>query len=325
MSLPDPPTRGHDSRRRIMPSLSDYGTMIASTTIALRELLSATAPTVTTRTLDAASAGVTGLSVNLFLYRDSLISYRDGSDPTRSRALGAELAYIVSVHSDDAADTGAASHVAFGAARAAIENSPVHTVPITGGGTIQVTLTSGSPTINEVASLWLASGTPMRLSFGLTARFELDPADQVPFVGSISDVISRAHAGMVVVFSGPDSGSKPAAAAAVAASLGKVLLTVPLDRVVSGYIAETEKNLADLFDSADRGGGVTFIDEADELFGTRDPEQGANDRYPDGVASAVLEVLTRSPGTVIIAVRTAVGTELSASAAVDVPFPPLGR
>jgi SpoVK/Ycf46/Vps4 family AAA+-type ATPase len=40
--------------------------------------------------------------------------------------------------------------------------------------------------------------------------------------------------------------------------------------VVSKYIGETEKNLAQVFDAAERGGAILFFDEADDLFGKRD-------------------------------------------------------
>ena len=38
---------------------------------------------------------------------------------------------------------------------------------------------------------------------------------------------------------------------------------------VSKYIGETEKNLAQAFDAAERGGAVLYFDEADDLFGRR--------------------------------------------------------
>ena len=38
---------------------------------------------------------------------------------------------------------------------------------------------------------------------------------------------------------------------------------------VSKYIGETEKNLAQAFGAAERGGTVLFFDEADDLFGKR--------------------------------------------------------
>ena len=60
--------------------------------------------------------------------------------------------------------------------------------------------------------------------------------------------------------------------------LEKLLATRPDARVavlgpahvVSKYIGETEKNLARVFDAAERGGSILFFDESDELFGKRD-------------------------------------------------------
>jgi AAA+ superfamily predicted ATPase len=40
-------------------------------------------------------------------------------------------------------------------------------------------------------------------------------------------------------------------------------------QVVSKYIGETEKNLAQAFDAAERGGSILFFDEADDLFARR--------------------------------------------------------
>ena len=45
---------------------------------------------------------------------------------------------------------------------------------------------------------------------------------------------------------------------------------IGLAEVVSKYIGETEKNLANLFDHAERAGAFLFFDEADGLFGKRD-------------------------------------------------------
>lgn len=40
--------------------------------------------------------------------------------------------------------------------------------------------------------------------------------------------------------------------------------------VVSRYIGETEKNLSQAFDAAERSGAFLFFDEADDLFGKRE-------------------------------------------------------
>ncbi len=45
---------------------------------------------------------------------------------------------------------------------------------------------------------------------------------------------------------------------------------IGLEQVVSKYIGETEKNLARVFNRAERGGAILFFDESDDLFGKRD-------------------------------------------------------
>ena len=44
---------------------------------------------------------------------------------------------------------------------------------------------------------------------------------------------------------------------------------IGLSEVVSKYVGETEKNLAQVFDSAEHGGAILFFDESDDLFGKR--------------------------------------------------------
>ena len=45
---------------------------------------------------------------------------------------------------------------------------------------------------------------------------------------------------------------------------------IGLPEVVSKYVGETEKNLDEVFDGAERSGAVLFFDESDDLFGKRD-------------------------------------------------------
>lgn len=306
-----------------MPTLAEYGRALASTTIALRQLLDSALPVaeVTTRTPDAARTGVVGASVNLFLYRDHLLSYRTGDEPGLSRALGAELHYLVSTHPGDGADTDAASQISFGTARAAIELNPVLSVVLGANDSIQVQLTSTDLTIPDLTSLWLASTAPLRLSFGVTARFALDAHERNP-IGTIHDVISRASAGMLVTFSGTDAAAKREAAASVAHNLRQALVEVELDNIVSKYIGETEKHLDDVFARAGSKESVLFFDEADALFGTRTEVHDAHNRFANIEPGPVLELLVRAPGVVIIAVGDTVGEELARRTAVEVRFPP---
>ncbi len=157
-----------------MPSLSTYGQAVASATVALSQLL-ASAPAqlqVTARTPDCARDGVSGASVNLFLYRDELTGYRDGREPRGSSHHIAELFYLVSASASDAADTDAVSHRAFGTARAVVHEHPVLLVPF-GERTIDVQLRSQSLATTDLAALWVACNSPLRLSFGVTATFTL--------------------------------------------------------------------------------------------------------------------------------------------------------
>lgn len=155
-----------------MPALSSYGQAIASTTLALQDLLAA-APAklqVTARTPDAARDGVSGASVNLFLYRDELTGYRDGREPPGSSHNIAELFYLVSANAGDTSDADAVSHRAYGTARAVVQQHPVLLVPL-GDKTVDVQLRGHSLSFDQITVLWPALGAPLRLSFGVTATF----------------------------------------------------------------------------------------------------------------------------------------------------------
>ena len=69
------------------------------------------------------------------------------------------------------------------------------------------------------------------------------------------------------------------AAAVLATDLGRNLYRIDLSAVVSKYIGETEKNLAQVFDDAERVQAILLFDEADALFGKRTEVKDAHDRY----------------------------------------------
>ncbi|HSP74707.1 MAG TPA: Pvc16 family protein [Cryobacterium sp.] len=305
-----------------MSSLTNYGQAIASTTVALQRLL--TSPPiglqVTAYALHAPRTGVTGPSVNLFLYYDSLISYREETQRGPSRVI-AELHYLVSAFPGDDLDSEAGSHRAFGAARAAIERHPVMNVPIGTADTLQVWL-SPSPLTNEVlTSLWLASNAPMRLSFAVMASFTLDAAERSAVVGTVRDVVKLAGAGALAVFTGADAAAKAKAAASVASELGKPLVTVPLLEVVGVGIAETEDNLGRIFEQAEHRGAVLMIADSDRLFGVRPEELDVDDPYAGVDIGSVLDLLGQSPSVVIIELTHLAGDELADRTRVEVRFP----
>ena len=72
--------------------------------------------------------------------------------------------------------------------------------------------------------------------------------------------------GVRLLFTGPPGTGKTLSAEVLAKALRVELLVVDLSRVVSKWIGETEKNLAAVFDAAERGQAALFFDEADALF-----------------------------------------------------------
>lgn len=72
---------------------------------------------------------------------------------------------------------------------------------------------------------------------------------------------------------------------------------IDLNMVQSKFIGETEKNLAQLFASANKAGAVLIFDEADALFGKRTDMKDSHDKYAE-----LERLLDGFRGTVILAV-----------------------
>jgi SpoVK/Ycf46/Vps4 family AAA+-type ATPase len=71
--------------------------------------------------------------------------------------------------------------------------------------------------------------------------------------------------------------------------------------MVSKYIGETEKNLAQVFNAAETANAILFFDEADALFGKRTQVRDAHDRYANLETSYLLQKLEEHDGVVILA------------------------
>jgi SpoVK/Ycf46/Vps4 family AAA+-type ATPase len=76
---------------------------------------------------------------------------------------------------------------------------------------------------------------------------------------------------------------------------------VDLSLVVSKYIGETEKNLENVFQHAERQECLLFFDEADALFGKRTGVSNAHDRYANQEVAYLLQRLEEYEGLVILA------------------------
>jgi SpoVK/Ycf46/Vps4 family AAA+-type ATPase len=114
-----------------------------------------------------------------------------------------------------------------------------------------------------------------------------------------------AGTGTNVLFSGPPGTGKTMAAEVVAHALGLKLYRIDLATVVSKYVGETEKNLARIFESAERSNAVLLFDEADALFGKRSAVRDAHDRYANIEISYLLQRMEQYEGVAILATNLA--------------------
>ncbi len=105
----------------------------------------------------------------------------------------------------------------------------------------------------------------------------------------------------IVLFHGPSGTGKSLAAALLGKEAGKTVYQIDLNKVVSKYIGETEKNLEVIFKNAGKQGSILFFDEADALFGKRSEVKDAHDRYANIEISYLLEKTEAYPGLVIMA------------------------
>lgn len=112
--------------------------------------------------------------------------------------------------------------------------------------------------------------------------------------------------GTTALFTGPSGTGKTFSAEAMANDLGVELLYLDLSLLATGYIGETEKNLARLFDGATATGAVLFFDEADALFGKRTQVQSSNDRFANLEVSYLLQRIETHPGLVIMSTNRSV-------------------
>ncbi|MBA3460528.1 MAG: ATP-binding protein [Deltaproteobacteria bacterium] len=106
--------------------------------------------------------------------------------------------------------------------------------------------------------------------------------------------------GVSALFSGPPGTGKTMAASLVAKDLGLQLYRVDLAQMVSKWIGETEKNLAQLFDAAESAHAVLLFDEADSLFGKRTEVKSSNDRYANLEVNYMLQRLETFTGICLL-------------------------
>jgi ATPase family associated with various cellular activities (AAA) len=106
--------------------------------------------------------------------------------------------------------------------------------------------------------------------------------------------------GLTALFSGSSGTGKTFAAEIIAKALGLDLYIVDLSQLVSKYIGDTEKGLAEIFEAATLGGCILLFDEGDTIFGKRNEASSGHDRYANNEVSFLLQAIERYKGLAII-------------------------
>ena len=107
--------------------------------------------------------------------------------------------------------------------------------------------------------------------------------------------------GYRALFYGPPGTGKSLSASLLGKRMGMDVYQIDLSALVSKYIGETEKNLANVFDQAEQKNWILFFDEADALFSKRSSGSSSNDRHSNQEIAYLLQRIENFDGTVILA------------------------
>ncbi len=111
---------------------------------------------------------------------------------------------------------------------------------------------------------------------------------------------SAAVPGVAILFTGRSRAGKSRASELLAQELGHSLYRVDMQKVVSKYIGETEKNLRRLFNAAERADALLIFEEAEDLFGKRTGAGDSHDRFANLEISYLLRQIEDFRGVAIL-------------------------
>lgn len=111
---------------------------------------------------------------------------------------------------------------------------------------------------------------------------------------------TRYRPGVRALLVGPSGAGKTLAVGWLASLLNMPLYRVDVASVVSKYIGETEKNLAQLLARAEDAEVVLLFDEADSLFGKRTDVKHSNDRFANAQTNYLLQRIESYDGIAML-------------------------
>jgi len=106
--------------------------------------------------------------------------------------------------------------------------------------------------------------------------------------------------GLRVLFTGHSGKNKLLAAQLFAHELSVDLFEIDLQRIVSKYVGDTEKNLDALFKAAEASDAVLLFDDTDHLFGESEPAAEDSGRFPNLNVAELRQRIETYDGIVVL-------------------------
>jgi SpoVK/Ycf46/Vps4 family AAA+-type ATPase len=123
----------------------------------------------------------------------------------------------------------------------------------------------------------------------------------------------KINAGYKCLFYGPPGTGKTLTASLVGKKNKKDVYRIDLSQVVSKYIGETEKNLANIFDIAENKNWILFFDEAESLFSKRTAVSDSKDKHANQQTAYLLQRVENYKGLIILATNLKPNIDLAFS------------
>lgn len=114
------------------------------------------------------------------------------------------------------------------------------------------------------------------------------------------DALMSSSRGLVALFEGRPGTGKTMVAGVIARELGCDLYRIDLSKILSKWVGETEKRLADVFDAAEGGQLILLFDEADSLLSRRTEVKSSNDRFANIEVNYLLQRLDSFEGIAVL-------------------------
>ena len=129
----------------------------------------------------------------------------------------------------------------------------------------------------------------------------------------VEDTQSGSRKGLRVLFAGHSGKNKLLAAQLFAHELSVDLFQIDLDRIVSKFVGDTEKNLDALFKAAEASDAVLLFDDTDHLFGSSESSTEESGRFPSLNVAQLRQRIESYDGVVVLGIddRTRVDPKLA--------------